>query len=243
MALILCPECNREISDKVKACPHCGYPFESSPDNDDAQKVEITSVNIQPRDPQKTKKILSVVGAVVILIVVAFAAYTFISMNQEKEAFNTYVDNLNRANQTMITGASDSETFLNLTARVWRDSIYEERDPETQKYTMTGGSFHDDFNISLGKLFADAETEATISGIQDNQELVEGIMKELQNPPEGLEKCYDTVTDLYSAYQGLTGLAINPSGSLQSFSENKNSKIDKFLELYKKLESQIPEKK
>ena len=26
MALIQCPECNREISDQAKACPHCGCP-------------------------------------------------------------------------------------------------------------------------------------------------------------------------------------------------------------------------
>ena len=25
MALIKCPECNREISDTAKTCPHCGY--------------------------------------------------------------------------------------------------------------------------------------------------------------------------------------------------------------------------
>ena len=25
--LILCPECNREISDKAISCPHCGYPL------------------------------------------------------------------------------------------------------------------------------------------------------------------------------------------------------------------------
>ena len=30
MALIKCPECGREISDKAKACPHCGCPIESS---------------------------------------------------------------------------------------------------------------------------------------------------------------------------------------------------------------------
>lgn len=27
MALIKCPECNKEISDKAKHCPHCGYPI------------------------------------------------------------------------------------------------------------------------------------------------------------------------------------------------------------------------
>ena len=27
MALIECPECKKEISDKAKECPHCGYPI------------------------------------------------------------------------------------------------------------------------------------------------------------------------------------------------------------------------
>lgn len=27
MALIKCPECNKEISDKAEICVHCGYPI------------------------------------------------------------------------------------------------------------------------------------------------------------------------------------------------------------------------
>lgn len=34
MALIKCPECGREISDKSKACIHCGYPLELEMDKD-----------------------------------------------------------------------------------------------------------------------------------------------------------------------------------------------------------------
>ena len=30
MALILCKECNREISDKAEICPHCGCPVKES---------------------------------------------------------------------------------------------------------------------------------------------------------------------------------------------------------------------
>ena len=30
MALIHCPECNKEISDKAKTCPHCGCPVEET---------------------------------------------------------------------------------------------------------------------------------------------------------------------------------------------------------------------
>ena len=29
MALIKCPECGKEISDKAKACPNCVYPLDS----------------------------------------------------------------------------------------------------------------------------------------------------------------------------------------------------------------------
>jgi hypothetical protein len=31
MAIISCPECSREVSDKASACPHCGYPLQSVP--------------------------------------------------------------------------------------------------------------------------------------------------------------------------------------------------------------------
>ena len=30
MSLIKCPECNADISDKAKSCPHCGFPIVKS---------------------------------------------------------------------------------------------------------------------------------------------------------------------------------------------------------------------
>ncbi len=35
MALIKCPECNKEISDKADACPHCAYPLRIKTDEED----------------------------------------------------------------------------------------------------------------------------------------------------------------------------------------------------------------
>ena len=43
MALITCPECSKEISDKVVSCPHCGFPLNK--DAIETQKVKIASVN------------------------------------------------------------------------------------------------------------------------------------------------------------------------------------------------------
>ena len=34
MALIKCPECGNQISDKATSCPHCGYPIASTKDNE-----------------------------------------------------------------------------------------------------------------------------------------------------------------------------------------------------------------
>lgn len=31
MAMIKCPECGKEISDRAEACPHCGCPIDESP--------------------------------------------------------------------------------------------------------------------------------------------------------------------------------------------------------------------
>lgn len=245
MALIQCPECNKEISDKVKACPFCGFPFESNADTkNDVQQVEIASVNIALKDPAKTKKMITRVIVTVVILALGFVIFSVIKSNNEKKEYNTYIDKLNLVKETMIDGGSEAESLLNLTARVWYNSIYEERDSETDKYTMSGGSrFNDDFNTSLSALISDSSTQATISIIEYNQVLVESMMKELQNPPDSLENCYATVIELYSVYKGLTDLAISPSGSLQSFADNKSQKIDRSLELYNKLKTLIPQKK
>jgi hypothetical protein len=238
MALINCPECNKEISDKVKACPFCGFPFESNMDSkNDVQQVEIASVNFTPKDPAKTKQLT--LGAIIAVTVVVLGIVFFSIIKNIK--YNAYIDDLESVSETMLEGASEAESLLNLTGRVWYNTIYEERDPETDRYTMSGGAFNDDFNTSIVALFDFDLTKSIIDLIDAYQVLVDLNMRDLQNPPDGLENCYATATELYAAYNSLTDFAINPSGNLQSFSESKMQKVDKFMELYQKLETQIPE--
>lgn len=40
MALIKCPECGKQVSDKAKFCPSCGYPFDVQP----IAKIDIEKV-------------------------------------------------------------------------------------------------------------------------------------------------------------------------------------------------------
>lgn len=244
MALINCPECNKEISDKVNACPHCGYPFGAAVIGKEAiQKVELTSVDIQSSNPAKLKLYLIGIAVIAAIAIIAFMAVTYLNKQNKKAAFNTYIDNINLISLEMLTGASEAEQLNNLTARVWQNSIYEESDPTTDKYTKENGRFYEDFNDALTDLYLASETAKVRSIIKLSQDNVQTQMRNLQNPPEGLENCYETMTNLYIAYRGLTDLAINPTGSLTSFSQTKNEKVDAFMSLYQKLEAQIPEKK
>ena len=45
MALIKCPECNKEISDKATTCPNCGFPVQEI----NKPKFSLTGMNICPK--------------------------------------------------------------------------------------------------------------------------------------------------------------------------------------------------
>lgn len=275
MAMINCPECGQEISDKAKKCIHCGKVFveevtkeeikcgecgailsetdemcpncgcpveKTTSENIKPQQVEVTNIKMAA----KTKKIIvGVVIAIVLCIVggVGYKVYSDIKAEQEyQNAYNEYIDNLEMAQILMITGGSDAESLCNLTLRVWGNAIYEERDNETDKYTRPDGWWVSDFNEALANLYSDSSTKDTISDIESNQTSVKDLIKKLQNPPEGLDKCYDTVSDLYEAYKTLTDLAISPSGNYSGFSSNKSDAVSDFMSAYEKLDNQIPEK-
>ena len=54
MALIKCPECGKEVSDKAKSCGNCGCPIESLSPNGDV-KIKISSLPAVPLFSAKQK--------------------------------------------------------------------------------------------------------------------------------------------------------------------------------------------
>lgn len=49
MSLIKCPECNKEISDKAKSCPMCGYPIKEEFDKISSNSASTKGMNICPK--------------------------------------------------------------------------------------------------------------------------------------------------------------------------------------------------
>lgn len=141
----------------------------------------------------------------------------------------------------MMDGAKEAESLCNLTQKVWRNSIYEKYDFETNKYTMSGFRYHKDFNVAIASLYRDKST--TVSDLKTNQSNVAELMKKLQKPPSKYKSCHDAAIDLYSSYQSLTDLAIDPSGTLSTFTSSKDSKVDRFKSDYRKMEAEMPKNK
>lgn len=62
MALIICPECQREVSDTLNACPHCGYvlssdseSIESAVSNDSGSLDVETPLLLSPNLPRQLR--------------------------------------------------------------------------------------------------------------------------------------------------------------------------------------------
>lgn len=252
MAMVQCPNCGNQISDKAAKCPHCGCEFSEGKkfycvecgaeleteatvcskcgcpvekEQPSPQQVEVTGVKIKP----KIKKIIIGALAVCIVFGICFLLY---SKAQQQNATESYEENLNSVTYTMLSGASEAETCGNLIRQVWYNAIYEERDSTTDKYTRPKGYFVSDFNEALHNLFLDEDFSAQLESIEDNQSMVQLLMKELKNPPAEYEEAYDAVSEFYDAYVEFTNLVTSPSGSLQTFTTNFNDADSAVLNCY-----------
>ena len=235
MALIICPECGKSVSDKATVCPECGYPLvekEYSEENT-PQQVELVAVTAP-----KAKKAVIIVLTVIILIVLAAAAflgYKTVKEKRDKEAaIAQFKTSFETVTYLMLSGGIEAEDACNLINQVWYNAIYEESDSKTDKYVKSNGHYND-FNTALGLLFEDDTFVAKQFAIKENQESVDAEMKLLKNPPEEYAEEYEAINDLYDEYINMTNLAINPTGSLTSYSSSFHEADTNFLNCYNKV--------
>ena len=103
------------------------------------------------------------------------------------------------------------------------------------KFTRPYGVFVDDFNDALNRLFADSEFNVLITNIKYNTQEVNSLMKDLKNPPEEHREAYNALKEFYNAYLELTNLAVNPTGSLNSFSSSFHNADTAAVNCYKSM--------
>ena len=235
-----CQKCGKELLDEVKFCDACGTAVEVVIENQDAvaenttedvtetEAVAEEKVVVSPlKKVFSSKKIMVVAaGAIAVLVIVGILIGNAISLNK-------YEDKMEKAYDTMVSSAADAEKYCSLQSKVWRNSIYEQSNTETDKYTKDeNGRFYSDFNDALGS-FYDGEGLLYLSvslSISD----VDNYMSELKKAPKKFEEEYAALKQLYVAYSDLADLVIGTSSySLNSF----NDALESAKSSYKSAES------
>ena len=106
-------------------------------------------------------------GVIISIIVFALIVVSALGIGISKKAKELeYYSNMETVSFTMLDGAAKAENAGNLIKNVWYNAIYEERNSETDQYTMKNGKFVDDFNDALSELFADENFSNSISEIE-----------------------------------------------------------------------------
>ncbi len=236
MAMIYCTNCGKSISDKAVCCPQCGASLIEQNDSSrdmtkcsecgNEYKGDLPScptcgcptpgINAGLQKPKRKHKVIIISVLLVALVIIGICVW----VNLGKKAKEKYYNNMEAASYAMLEGAAVAEKAGNLIKDVWYNAIFEEKDITTDKFTMKNGEFVDDFNDALSSLFVDESFNKLLSKIEENQSEVAAYMKELQNPPKEYEEAYSVLKTYYDNYLRMTKMVINPTGSLQSFSED-----------------------
>lgn len=206
------------------------------------ERKDAKEVSIKVSSSGLKKMIIGIVAA----IVLAFGGMMLYNSNKEKQ----FDSNVRSAISSMLDGAIIAEECASLIHDVWYNTIYEEADPETNYYTVReyyrdeyrnstyvpDYYFNEDFNDSLIALFSDYSFQYDLDLIESNKARVDGIMKKLTDVPKGKESAYNAVENLYDEYVGLINCALNPTGSLTTFTQTFNAYDSGFVKAYEKAE-------
>ena len=214
MALVKCKECGSKISDTASQCPQCGCK------------------NLLKKETKIKKKIFAI--SIVTIVILLITLGTLFIINKKRVA--TYKENYEEILDKILDSADRTEDCLILYRKVWYNTIFEEDDTETNEYTKdSNGKFNDDFNDSLSQLWVDKDYYSRINEIkEDSYVTIPELFKKLKNPPKEMKDAFEDLEELYDAYLSFTGMAINPSGSLTSFTEKYNELDGELAKLYKK---------
>ncbi len=262
MALIICPECGKQISDKAQRCIHCGFELTSNPinttdnslkyvdDNENNRYLDETTMNKTDSTLYETQTSVAnkldlrkgiIIGALAfVIIVIAVVVGSSIHQktverkkaDKEKQLETEYMENYTSAANEMFNGGLKAEKACGLIHDVWSNCIFDESDVTTDKYT----SGTDDFNVALANLFTDSSFVSDVADIKDSKVKVDDLMKELKNPPDKYDDAYDALQDLYTEYTTMVSLAEEPSGSLTSYTSEFNSADTDFVTAYNKVQ-------
>lgn len=206
--VLTCKECGQEISEGMQSCPNCGCPI--------TQHEEKTE-DVSEKKPNKKK----IVTIAIIAIVVILGAILIKGASAEQNFVDLY--------NTMVDGGRQAEEANMLIQSVWNNSIYSVSDKKTDKYTKnSSGYFYSDFDDALKKLYDSKSFRNKQKGVYEKQQEAAKLMNKLANHPAKYDERYADFKSCYKTFVKFSNMTLNPVGSLNSYTEDYN-KLDKAL--------------
>lgn len=229
MALIKCPECEKDISDSAKKCPNCGYKIKKAKNKRFILLICVVFVII-------------ITCAIGISIKISIDNKNAIAQEQKnikdsEEKYNDLI--IEVGGETYIYGIV-AELFCNDISQVWYNSIFKKSDYKYNQYTQTKYGGYNDFNTSISNY--KTKNAESFSKLKEKQNELESNMKKLKDVPSNkFQSVYDEMIDFYGIFSKLVDMAVSPSGTYQDYIQKYNSYATDFESSYNKIKVLKPE--
>ena len=149
---------------------------------------------------------------------------------------DAYNQTLYEFNLTALASGIIAEDTGNMVKSIWYDTIYKEKNADTEAYVFSqDGIPYDDFNISLGLYFSTDEYKIAVSSMEESLVKIDEQFRELKDPPKDCVDGYDIAKEVYESCESLLNITKSPTGSLQSFSDSFSEADTKLVYAYEKL--------
>ncbi len=243
MALIQCPQCGKEISDQATQCVHCGYQMGNSQHRCKECGVVLTGNERvcpncgYPLDgasvKSKKNKIFRYVTLIIVVVFLGYLAYGVYQYNNWV-AYGEIVDQIYDARNAGVDAVNESRALL---MKVWNNALWKIEDPETDQYTRPDGVFVDDFNDALNSLYADEEFCEKLNLLNDKQQELRALKKQLPHPPKGMEEYNDCLVQMVNNWIEVSMTLLNPSGSYDDLNKRFGELFDEGIDLIQELDA------
>ncbi|MCR6116613.1 hypothetical protein HXA31_19995 [Salipaludibacillus agaradhaerens] len=179
--------------------------------------------------------------------------FTLIGCNSQAAEYKSDIQSVA---DKMLDNASEAEIILDKYSSVWDYSIkssaaipveemvqvtgFDPSDIENHFVINAAGNIPDDFSTNIYSVNSYYEESGALGEIENEANEIKEKVNELNNPPKDFEKVYDELLDMFTYTEEYIEMALDPSGSLQSFNEEKNQLSSDIASKHKRIEAVMP---
>lgn len=237
MALIKCPECGKEISDKAASCPNCGCPISKDNDsgcNSDKAKTPIISDKINADKPSiknffsnpRNKKFF-ILGIIIVVLIIVLSVININNQNKKNNQNEIFKADFTSIENIMELSQMDIEDVYSQMSTSWYNAIDDGLD----------------FNSRIKNTYNTPDVQMKITRIKKSQDAIQKIIQDLKNAPNEYSKAYNALLTLNESFAKYSDFAVSPTGSYQTYTQGFNSAKSDFnskLSAYKAVAPNLP---